>query len=92
MKQISIDALNVHLFETIEMLKNNKDPKASPQEKIDIDTAKTIAELGKVAVEGYRVKAQVLNIISRSENPKTVKGVLDYSGIIEKEQVEAIEK
>ena len=67
MKQISIDALNNHLFETIEMLKNNNDPNASQNEKMDIETAKTIANLGKVVVEGYKVKANVLQIISSND-------------------------
>jgi len=92
MKQISIDALNAHLFETIEMLKNNRDPQADPQEKIDIDTAKAIAELGKVAVEGYKVKAQVLNMLSRTDNPKTFKSFSVGSGIIEEGQFTALEK
>lgn len=64
---ISIDSLNNHLFETIEMLKNNNDNNASKNEKIDIETAKTIASLGKVIVEGYKVKAQVLGIISGND-------------------------
>ena len=54
MSRLTIDKLNEHLFETIEMLKNNSDPNASPNEKIDIETAKTIANLGKVAVEGFK--------------------------------------
>lgn len=54
-------------METIEMLKNNSDPVASANEKIDVQSAKTIADLGKVMVEGYKVKANVLNIISRSD-------------------------
>lgn len=66
MKQISIDALNNQLFETIEMLKNNNDKKASDNEKIDNDTAKTIATLGKVIIEGYKVKAQVLNMMNKT--------------------------
>lgn len=69
MKNTTIDDLNNHLFETIEMLKNNKDKKASPNEKIDIETAKVISDIAKNVVEGYKVKAQVLNIISKSDNP-----------------------
>ena len=37
-----ISDLNNHLFETIEMLKNNSDPKADKCEKMDLDTAKKI--------------------------------------------------
>lgn len=85
MKQISIDALNSQLFETIEALKNNNDPEASPCEKIDIETAKAIADLGKVIVDGYKVKAQVLNIISKAENPQSTKPLLVGSGILNEE-------
>lgn len=81
----SIDHLNNHLFEVIEMLKNNSDIKASANEKIDIETAKTISDLAKNVVEGYKVKAQVLNIISRSDNPTIVKQLSQSFGVSENE-------
>lgn len=64
---INLDTLNNYLFETIEMLKNNSDPEASDNEKIDVEAAKTIADLGKVAVDGFRVKASVLSMIAKSD-------------------------
>lgn len=83
MKQTNLDALNNQLFETIEMLKNNNDSKASENEKIDIETAKTIASLGKIVVEGFKVKAQVLNIMNKDKEltPDTVKQMSISSGI-----------
>ena len=72
-ENISIDKLNGHLFETIEMLKNNNDPLADDNEKIDIETAKTIASLGKVVIDGYKAKAQALAILSKADNPNLVK-------------------
>ena len=86
-KQTSIDRLNEHLFEAIEMLKNNSDPKADPNEKIDVNAAKTIAELGKVAIEGYKVKAQVLNMVRNAENPNLLKSQIVQSGIITDEKL-----
>ncbi|MDR2148816.1 MAG: hypothetical protein LBE91_20435 [Tannerella sp.] len=86
MRQISIDALNEHIFEAIEMLKNNSDENASDNEKIDIDTAKAIAELGKVVVDGYKVKAQVMNIIKNGSNPQSVSQMAIEGGIINREQ------
>ncbi len=80
-KQTSLDQLNMHLFETIELLKNNTDKNASENEKIDIETAKTIADLGKVIVDGYKVKVQALSILSKTENPNHVKQVINDSGI-----------
>ena len=81
-KQISIDALNEHLFETIEMLKNNNDPEASENEKIDVDKAKIIADLGKVVVEGYKVKAQVIGIVANAGNPELLKKLFENERLI----------
>lgn len=87
-KQISLDALNTHLFETIEMLKNNSDPVASDNEKIDINAAKAIADLGKIIVEGYKVKAHVLNMINNSGdlNPNELKTIAIEAGFTDKLQ------
>ena len=46
-KQTGIDALNAHLFEAIEGLKNNRDPRADEHERMDIDTAKAIADIAR---------------------------------------------
>lgn len=81
-KNISIDRLNEHLFESIEMLKNNKDPQADEHEKMDIETAKAIADLSKVAIEGYKVKAQVLSLYSKTENPKRYESALISAGFV----------
>lgn len=85
-KQISIDKLNEHLFESIEMLKNNSDPKADSNEKIDVSTAKAIADISKVVIEGYKVKAQVLNMMRNAENPNLLKNSIVQSGIITDEK------
>jgi hypothetical protein len=86
MTQISLDSLNNHLFETIEMLKNNSDPVASENEKIDIKTAKAIAELGKIIVEAFKVKAHVLNMINNSGdlNPNEMKTIAIDAGFSDK--------
>ncbi|KAF5072853.1 hypothetical protein DSECCO2_197410 [anaerobic digester metagenome] len=86
-RQISIDRLNEHLFESIEMLKNNSDPKADPNERIDVETAKAIADLSKVVIDGFKVKAQVLNMMRNAENPNLLKDSIVQSGIITDEKL-----
>jgi len=81
MKKVSIDDINSYIAETIEMLKNNSDANASDNEKIDVEAARTIADLAKVAIDGYKVKAQVLGIISRTENPTVVNEFAETSGL-----------
>lgn len=82
----TIDDLNVLLFETIEMLKNNSDQNASDNEKIDVEIAKAISDLAKNVVDGYKVKAQVLAIVSRSENPNIAKQMSTQFGLTEGEK------
>ncbi len=81
-KHVSIDRLNEHLFECIEMLKNNNDPNASENEKMDVDTAKAVADLAKVTVDGYKVKFQALSILSKASNPNAVGKIISDSGIV----------
>ena len=78
-----ISDLNNHLFESIEMLKNNSDPEASPNERMDIATAKQIAELGKVIVDGAKVQVQALELLKDAENPSATQKAINDSGIID---------
>ncbi len=92
MKKMGIDDLNNHLFETIEMLKNNNDPQASKNEKIDIETAKTIVSAGKVIVEGFKVKANVLGMLKNTENPNAMRQASVDAGIFTSDNVKLIDK
>jgi predicted transcriptional regulator len=85
--RISIDDINTHIVDTIEMLKNNSDGNASDNEKIDVETAQTIAELCKVAIDGYKVKAQVLGIVSKTENMSAVRELAEASGLSDNEKL-----
>lgn len=87
MTKISIDRLNEHLFSSIEMLMAQKDPNASENEKIDVETAKAIADIGKVVIDGYKVKAQVLNMMRNTENPTAMKQTIVDAGIITEERI-----
>jgi hypothetical protein len=91
-KKINIDDINSHLVETIEMLKNSSDPNASECEKIDVERAKTIAELGKVVVEGLKAKVQVLGILAKADNPSAVREIADNVGFSEAKLLPPAEK
>ncbi len=82
MKQTSIDKLNEHLFETIEMLKNNSDPNADAHEKMDIETAKLICDAGKVIIDGYKVKVMAMNVLAKADNPQSVIAQIANAGIL----------
>jgi len=78
---ISIDTVNSHIVETIEMLKNNNCSKASKNEKIDTETARVISDLCKNSIEIYKTKAQVLSIVSKTENPKIATMYIGENGL-----------
>lgn len=81
-KQTGIDALNAHLFEAIEGLKNNRDPRADEQERMDIDTAKAIADIAKVVIDGYKVKANVLQMYSKADSPNDFRKAVVLAGFV----------
>lgn len=72
MAKNTMDALRDHLFETIEMLKNNSDPDADPKEKIDLETAKRISEAAQVIVNSVKIEVDFLQVVSKSENRQSV--------------------
>ncbi|MDD2633955.1 MAG: hypothetical protein PHW82_00480 [Bacteroidales bacterium] len=81
-KQISIDQLNNKLFETIEMLQNNSDPNASECEKISVENAKGICEIGKVVMEGFKTQAQVLHTVANAANPQVLQDMGKNTGVL----------
>ncbi|MDD4217469.1 MAG: hypothetical protein PHZ24_09065 [Bacteroidales bacterium] len=87
MNKISIDALNMHLFETIEMLKNNSDPQASDNEKISIQNAKAITEAGRIIIEGYKVKVQAMNIVVNNKTGQALQ-IAEAAGIVDNDKNE----
>lgn len=71
---VSLDTLNSALLDTINGLRRHD------AKQIYIDRAKAIADIGKVMVEGYKVKAQVLSTIV-DEYPDSAREMLRSSGI-----------
>lgn len=81
MAQNKLSDLRNHLFETIEMLKNNSDPKADENEKIDIQTAKQISSVASDIIESYKVELQGIEILSKAQNPDFTSKFLIESGV-----------
>ena len=73
MAKNTMDDLRNHLFETIEMLKNNSDPKASPKEKISVEIAKTIADTAQVIVNSRKIEVDLIGIVSKAQNSEAIK-------------------
>ena len=79
---VSLETVNEKMLMAMEMLMNNNDPEAEEKECIDVDTARMIANLGKVCIDGYKVKVEALAIMSKAENPQKTKEMIHEIGIV----------
>ena len=79
---VNLETVNEKMLMAIEMLMNNSDPNAEAKECMDVDTARTIANLGKVCVESYKVKANALAILAKADNPQRTTEIMRQSGIV----------
>lgn len=73
MAKNTMDDLRNHLFETIEMLKNNSDPKASPNEKISVEDAKQITEAAKAIIDSRKIEVDLIGIVAKAQNSEAIK-------------------
>ena len=64
--------LQNHLFEVIERLKAIDDPEASPNERIELETAKEIYKTASVIIESAKVENEYLSIIAKSNGSEEV--------------------
>ncbi|MCL2131271.1 MAG: hypothetical protein FWH36_02260 [Lentimicrobiaceae bacterium] len=78
---VSLDRLNEHLFDVIEWLKDRSDPEADKKDIIDLETAAQICDASKIIVDFYKVKAQVLNIVSKCSDPQMIARFVSNTGI-----------
>jgi hypothetical protein len=72
MAKNSMRDLQNHLFLTMEKLLANNDPDASPNEKIDLPTAKAICQTASVIIDSAKAENEYLSIIARASNPNAV--------------------
>lgn len=74
--------LRDHLFETLEMVKNNNNPEASENEKISVENAETISELAGRIIDSYKIEVQAMQILSKADNIIKITEVFTNSGLI----------
>ena len=79
MSKTTMNDLRNHLFETIERLKSINDPEASECEKINIEAAKSIADIGQVIVNSAKLEVDAMKYLSGTENPKLVQDAMNRS-------------
>lgn len=77
----NVEALRMHLFDTLERVKSNNDPECSPNEKCSIEEAEVVCEIAKQITETFKVSLTAMNILSRADNPKSVMAMIAANGL-----------
>lgn len=74
--------LRDHLFETLEMIKNNDNPEADETEKISIENAKTIVEISGKIIDTFKIEVQAMHILAKADNVNKITEVFASTGLL----------
>lgn len=91
-KNLSLEALKSHLFETLEGVKNLSDEQASPCEKVSIEQAKQIVDIADSIIGIYKTQVDALKTFSTMDNVASQGQLMVGMGIISPEEKVIIEK
>jgi len=91
-RNLSLDALKSHLFETLEGVKNLSDPMASENEKISIDQAKQIVDVSGKIIDIYKVQVEAIKTFSSMDDVASVRTLATGIGVASDETVSQIER
>lgn len=89
-KNLSLEALKSHLFETLEGVKNLSDENASPCEKVSIEQAKQIVDIADSIIDIYKTQVDALKTFSSMDNVASSGTLLEGMGFINKDEQQMI--
>ena len=89
-KNLSLEALKSHLFETLEGVKNLSDEDASPCEKVSIEQAKQIVDIADSIIDIYKTQVDALKTFSSMDNVASGGTLLEGMGFINEDEQEII--
>ena len=87
---LNLESLKVHLFETLEGVKNQNDPEASDCEKVSIEQAKTIVEVADSIIDIYKVQVDALKSVMKMDHLGSPENLLVTMGVTGSEEVKMI--
>ena len=88
---VGLEALKVHLFETLEGVKKLSDDNASECEKCSIEQAKTIVNIADSIIDIYKTQVDAVSLFSKMDDVASLGTLAVGLGITDKEQVNMIE-
>ena len=89
-KNLSLEALKSHLFETLEGVKNISDEDASPCEKVSIEQAKQIVDIADSIIDIYKTQVDALKTFSSMDNVASGGTLLEGMGFINEDEQKMI--
>ena len=89
-KNLSLEALKSHLFETWEGVKNLSDENASPCEKVSIEQAKQIVDIADSIIDIYKTQVDALKTFSSMDNVASGGTLLEGMGFIDEDEQKMI--
>lgn len=89
-KNLSLEALKSHLFETLEGVKNLSDDDASPCEKVSIEQAKQIVDIADSIIDIYKTQVDALKTFSSMDNVASGGTLLEGMGFINEDEQKMI--
>ena len=89
-KNLSLEALKSHLFETLEGVKNLSDEDASPCEKVSIEQAKQIVDIADSIIDIYKTQVDALKTFSSTDNVASGGTLLEGMGFIDEDEQKMI--
>lgn len=90
-KNLSLEALKSHLFETLEGVKNLSDPEASENEKISIDQAKQIVDVSGKIIDIYKVQLEGISLAAKLDNIGSANSIVTSLGIVDEQSIKQLE-
>ena len=81
-KRTTMSDLRDHLFETIERLKLSNDPEADDKEKISLETAQIIANVGAVIVNSAKLEVDAMKIMANCQNMSIANKIMEGSCVL----------
>lgn len=89
-KNLSLEALKSHLFETLEGVKNLSDEDASPCEKVSIEQAKQIVDIADSIIDIYKTQVDAIKTFSSMDNVASGGTLLEGMGFINEDEQKMI--
>ena len=90
-KNLSLEALKSHLFETLEGLKNLSDPEASENEKVGIDQAKQIVDVSGAIIDIYKLQVEAIKSFAHKDDIARPGAMMADMGIVEENNIKMLD-